>query len=107
MLESQRAADSRTTGERQADLQVAFYLLSLILQTAKESTQLSSSPFADVLSAGAVQGDGDVHRVGDQRTAREGLGPCQLLLQRGKRPEEGRRELVKSESTPLDMSVGL
>ena len=107
MLESQRAADSRTTGERQADLQVYFYLLTLILQTASESNGPYSSSFADVLSPGAVQGDGDVHRVGDERTARKGLGPCQLFLQRGKRPEEGRRELVKSESTPLDMSVGL
>ena len=49
MLESQRAADSRTTGERQADLQVAFYLLFLILHTAKESTQFTAALYADVL----------------------------------------------------------
>ena len=90
MLESQRAADSRTTGERQADLQVNIY-------------PSSSDPLVLFLIcaglAGAVQGDRDFHGAGDERAAREGLGPRQLLLQRGPRAEDRGGE-VKSDSNP-------
>ena len=105
MLESQRAADSRTTGERQADLQVRILIFYPI---SADKIVFSSVWFliCDNVS-GAVQGNRDVHGAGDERAAREGLGPGQLLLQRGeKRAEDRRGGEVKKVKAILDPAFG-
>ena len=45
--------------------------------------------------SGAVQGNRDVHGAGDERAARQGLRPRQLLLQRGPRAEDRGGEVKK------------
>ena len=49
-----------------------------------------------------LQGHGHLHGAGDERAAREGLGPGQLLLQRGEKRAEDRRggEVKKVKAIP-------